>query len=147
MFCADPLLAQANHIECPPPLGEMALSLTNYWLFDEVGTPLAWGGQADGDPYHYANMQPTSAAHDWQVSACIGDWTKFYHTTAVTFWWQGEWRELVCYDAFGLESYRQPFFHEGHEQWVIPVDVLTSEPVYGLVDSWETATVPVGGIE
>jgi hypothetical protein len=74
----------------PPPLQEMPLGLTNYWFFDENGRPVAWNGQANGQPDYYANMYPTDAAHNWHVAGCIQDWTKIYHgqgsmTTAVSF--------------------------------------------------------------
>ena len=146
-ICADLALAQANNVNCPPPLDEMALSLTNYWFYGPDGEPVAWEGQSDGDPSVYANSYPTSPEHEWLVSACIGDWTKLYNTTAVSFYWEGEWREVACYDAFGLESYREPFFHDGYGRWVIPVDILTDDPVYGLVTEWQTAVVPVGAVD
>lgn len=146
-ICADPSLALANNVYCPPPMADMALSLTSYWLFDDLGQPVAWGGQADGDPFVYANMYPTSPDHAWNVAACIGSWTRRYHTTAVSFFWGGAWRELACYDAFGAVNYREPFYHDGYGRWVIPVDILSPEPIHGLVMEWETAVVAVGAVD
>lgn len=136
----------------PPPLQEMPLGLTNYWFFDKNGRPVAWNGQANGQPDYYANMYPTDAAHNWHVAGCIQDWTKIYHgqgsvTTAVSFWWHGEQRELACYDNFGDADYRRPFYHPGYGTWIIPVDVLTDEPVYGLVWGWGTAVVQIGDFQ
>ena len=91
-FCADPALAMANNVNCPPAIEEMALSLTSYWFFGPDDEPIPWNGQADGDPERYANSHPTSADHAWQVSACISDWTTLYWTTAVSFTWGSQQR-------------------------------------------------------
>lgn len=136
-------LAQAQ----PPPIEQMPLSVTSYWLFDEAGQPVAWDGQADGDPHHYANMQPTSPGHANQVGACISDWTRFNWTTSVSFVWQGQPLDIACFDAFGAVSYRQPFFHEGYGTWVVPIDVLSPEPLHGLVWEWQTEVVLVEELE
>lgn len=143
----------------PPPLTEMPLSLTNYWFFDSDGNPVAWNGQANGEPDLYGNLYPTSASHEWQVAGCINAWTKLYiepgedeepfdsYTTAVSFWWNGERHDLSCYDNFGDPDYRRPFFHERHGTWVIPVDVLTDEVVYGLVWDWSLDTAVIGEVD
>lgn len=146
-ICADPALALANNVNCPPAIEDMALSLTSYWFFGPDGEPVAWNGQADGNPEGYANSYPTSPDHAWRVSACISEWTTLYWTTAVSFMWGSQIREVACYDNFGLESYREPFFHDGYGQWVIPVDVLTPEVVHGLVHDWSTTTVQVGAVD
>jgi hypothetical protein len=44
-------------------------------------------------------------------------------------------------------DYRRPFYHPGYGTWIIPVDVLTDEPVYGLVWGWETAVVQIGDFQ
>lgn len=155
MTCLALLLAGTLDGVQPPPLEQMALSLTNYDLFQGGEMAVAWNGQANGDPAHYGSNYPTSPAHVWRVAACIGahpdggvDWTKTYQgpdtvsfTTAVSFWWGGQWVTLVCVDTFGRESYRRPFFHEGCACWVVPVDVLTDEPLRAFVWEWETTAV------
>ena len=128
----------------PPPVGEMPLSITSYWMFDDNGNPVAWEGQANGDPGHYANGEATSPDHACKVGACIQDWTLLNWTTAATFWWQGEQMTIACYDNFGLESYRRPFYHAGYGEWVIPIDVLSPLPYHGLVWEWGTEMVKVG---
>lgn len=163
LTCLGLLLAGAvDGVTQPPPLEQMALSLTNYWFFDSAGAPVAYEGQADGDPSVYGSLYPTSAGHKWQVAGCIGGlkdspwpaWTKTYlgpdavsYTTAVSFLWYGERVTLVCADTFGLESYRRPFFHEGCGCWVVPVDILTDEPVKAFVWEWETTAVSFGEID
>ncbi len=144
--CFALLLSGALERLQPPPLEEMPLSITSYWLFDATGAPVAWEGQANGDPWHYANLEPTSPSHARQVAACIQPWTRFGWTTAVSFWWQGEWLTVACYDNFGAVSYRQPFYHDGYGRWVIPVDVLSPVPYHGLVREWETDMVQVGNL-
>jgi hypothetical protein len=140
--CAIMLLSgSVEAVTVPPPISQMPLSLTNYWFFDSDGNPLPYGGQANGEPERYANLYPTSADHEWRVAGCIQDWTKLYEgwdswTTAVSFTWQGEARAVACFDNFGDEDYRRPFFHERYGLWIIPVDILTGEPVYGLVWDW-----------
>ena len=131
----------------PPPIEEMPLSLTNYWFFDSDGNPVPYGGQANGDPYHYANTEPTSADHAGKVAACIQEWTTFGWTTAVTFMWYGEQMTVACYDNFGAESYRQPFYHEGYSEWVVPIDLLSPVPYHGLVREWATDMVRVGNLQ
>ena len=126
-----------------PPVEEMPLSITSYWLFNDSGVSVPWGGQADGDPTVYANMMPTDPAHAEQVGACIGDWVTLGYTTAVSFTWQGKPLTIACWDAFGLESYRKPFFHGGYGEWVIPVDILSPLPYHGLVWEWQREMVPV----
>jgi hypothetical protein len=130
----------------------MPLSLTNYWFFDSDGNPVPWAGQANGEPERYANLYPTSAAHEWRVAGCIQGWTKLYEgewswTTAVSFTWGGEDRAVACFDNFGDEGYRRPFFHERYGLWVIPTDILTDEPVYGLVWDWATDMTRIEEIE
>lgn len=124
-------------------LEELPLSVTSYWPFDENGHAVAYGGQADGNPHVYANMMPTSPDHAHQVAACISDWTTLGHTTAVTFWWLGEEITVACWDAFGAEAYRRPFFHDGYGRTVIPIDILSPTPYHGLVHDWSTLMVPV----
>ena len=106
------LSSAISQVTQPPPVSEMPLSVTSFWFFDADGNPVAWQGQANGDPYHYANTEPTSADHAGKVAACIQEWTTFGWTTAVTFMWYGEQMTVACYDNFGAESYRQPFYHE-----------------------------------
>lgn len=141
----------------PPPIEQMPLALTNYWFFDSSGNPVAWNYQANGEPDEYANLYPTDPSHAWQVAACIQDWTKLYvepepgyiapYTTSISFWWNGQERTVACYDNFGAITYRRPFYHSGYGQWVIPVDVLTPEPVYGLVWDWSMDMVVIGELE
>ena len=145
--CLIIALAGAMQQLQPPPVDEMPLSVTSYWLFDDSGNPVAWGGQADGDPHHYANMYPTSPDHAGKVGACISAWVKRGWTKAISFLWQGKRIIIHCYDAFGLESYRQPFYHDGYGRWVVPVDILSPVPYHGLVLEWEASVVEVGDLE
>ena len=128
----------------PPPIESMPLSVTSYYIFDDEGHVVAWEGQADSDPSVYANMQPTSPADAGKVAACIGDWVTLPWTTAVSFTWKGEPMTVACYDAFGLESYRRPFYHDGYGAWCIPIDILSPTPYQGLVWDWSTEMVEVG---
>lgn len=66
-----------------------------------------------------------------------------YWTNTVIFWWNGEQRMVACNDAFGRESYRQPFYHDGYGLWVIPVDVFSPEPIHGLVWEWQLGNIEV----
>jgi hypothetical protein len=127
-----------------PPIESMPLSVTSYWLFDADGEAVAWNGQANGDPWHYANGEATSPDHAGKVAACIQDWTLLYWTTAVSFWWGGEFITVACYDNFGAVDYRQPFYHDGYGEWVVPIDILSPVPFHGLVRDWSTAVVKVG---
>ena len=90
----------------------------------------------------------------WQVGACVQDWTRLWPgegsnswTTAVFFEWNGQARELACCDTFGDVDYRRPFFHERYGLWVIPVDVLTNEPSYGLIWDWHADMTRIEEIE
>ena len=135
-----------SQVTQPPPVSEMPLSVTSFWFFDADGNPVAWKGQANGDPYHYANTEPTSADHAGKVAACIQEWTTFGWTTAVTFMWYGEQMTVACYDNFGAVNYRQPFFHEGYGEWVVPIDILSPVTYHGLVREWSTDMVRVGNL-
>lgn len=146
-YCIPLIVSVALESMQQPPLDQMPLSITSYWLFDENGRPTAWGGQANGDPYHYANGEETSADHAGRVGACIQDWTLYNWTKAIRFTWQGRPMLLHCYDNFGAVSYRRPFYHDGYETWVIPVDILSPEPYHGLVYDWALEVVPVGSLE
>ena len=135
-----------SQVTQPPPVEQMPLSVTSFWFFDADGNPVAWQGQANGDPYHYANTEPTSADHAGKVAACIQEWTTFGWTTAVTFMWYGEQMTVACYDNFGAVNYRQPFFHEGYGEWVVPIDILSPVTYHGLVREWSTDMVRVGNL-
>lgn len=143
------VLAIAGALEStqPPPVADMPLSVTSYWIFDDSGVPVAWNGQANGDPDHYANGEATSPDHAGKVAACIQDWTLLGWTTAVTFWWGGEQMTVACYDNFGDEDYRRPFYHAGYGQWVVPIDILSPLPYHGLVWDWSRDVVQVGEID
>ncbi len=141
--CVLALVSGALDNVQPPLVEAMLLSITSYWLFDDAGQPVAWDGQADGDPHHYANMVKTDPAHAGTVAACIGEWVTLGWTTAVSFTWHGEPVTVACYDAFGLESYRRPFYHEGYGEWVVGLDVLSPAPLHGLVWDWHTDVVEV----
>lgn len=131
----------------PPPIEQMPLSVTSFWMFDDNGNPVAWGGQANGDPGHYANGEATSPAHAGKVAACIQDWTLLNWTTAVSFWWGGEQMTVACYDNFGAPSYRRPFYHAGYGTWVVPIDLLSPLPYHGLVWDWSRDVVQVGTVQ
>jgi hypothetical protein len=150
--CAIAVMAGALDAMQPPPIEKMPLSLTSYYFLDEDGEPVAWNYQANGDPGRYANMYPTSANHEWKVAACIQDWTKLWQgefswTTSVSFMWDSVEREVSCFDNFGAVGYRQPFFHEGYGEWVIPLDIMTDEPVHGLVWGWSSDMARIEAVD
>lgn len=125
-----------------PPLGEMPVSLTSYWIFDEQGDYLpGWGGQCDSSCEDAANGVILTLDMAGRVGACISSWVKFRpHTLTVVF---SDGSMMECVDAFGRESYRQPFFHEGYGRWVIPADILYPPPgVHGLVENWRLIWSP-----
>lgn len=130
-----------------PPLDAMPLSVTSYWFYDEDGQPVAWKGQADGDPSIYGNSYPTDISHAGRVGACIQELVRRVTTHAFTFTWRGQLITIHCYDTFGKVSYRRPFYHNGYGRWVIPIDILSPTPYHGLVSEWSLSVVEVGSID
>ena len=124
-----------------PPM--YPLSLTNYWPLDESGQHVAWYGQADGNPYRTALNVPTRPEYEWDMGACVFDWVTFGHTQQVSFWYNGQERQVACTDNFGSTAYRVPFWHDYYQTWVIPVDVFTPEPLHVLIYDWHRSSVPV----
>lgn len=118
-------------------MAEMCISLTSYWVWKEDGTFLdGWGGQCDSDCTTTANG--TTLSHDWawtgqgdplSAAACISPWVRLGTTRTITLPYYGE---VSCVDAFGLESYRQPFYHPTYERWIVPVDLL-AQGVHDLI--------------
>ena len=109
---------------CAGPLEEMSIHLTTYWPFDENNTLLpGWQGQCDADCSTMANGTKVTLDLANRSAACIQEWV-----------WVGRSRmsvnidgygSFVCNDAYGAESYREPFFDEDVGKCVIGVDVLS----------------------
>lgn len=126
-----------NPIDPPPPIEEMCLSLTSYWVWDETGNRLdGWEGQCDEDcswtgAGYY--LPETSEEYSGGYAACVYDWTKLKgsSTRVVSY---GD-TSLFCVDNFGDINYWEPYYHDLYERWVIPIDVLAPFE-HGLVCNW-----------
>ena len=122
----------------PPPLEEMCLSVTSYWVWDKNGKIFdGYHGQCDADcSFTGAGYYLPEKAEDYQggYAACIYDWTmlKGHNTRTVNVLGE-KWH---CVDNFGKESYWEPFFHYGYWDWVIPVDLLAPLE-HGLYCDWD----------
>lgn len=120
-----------------PPISEMCLSVTSYWVWDEQGDMLpGWGGQCNHDCSTVASghrLPKRVEDYGGGYAACIQDWTmlKGYSTHVVTF---GDFSHY-CVDNFGDANYREPFYHDYYEQWVVPVDIL-DPGMHGLECNW-----------
>lgn len=123
-----------------PPIGDMCLAITSYWVWDENGDIYdGWKGQCNEDcSTTGAGYNLPARAEDYteNYAACIFDWTKLvgYPTTLVSIPGYGDYR---CVDNFGDLDYQQPFFHDYYEQWVIPIDLLNPY-AHNLVCNWST---------
>ena len=120
-----------------PPISEMCLSVTSYWVWDEQGDMLpGWGGQCNDDCSTVASghrLPKRVEDYGGGYAACIQDWTmlKGFPTHVVTF---GDFSHF-CVDNFGDLNYREPFYHDYYEQWVVPVDIL-DPGMHGLECNW-----------
>ncbi|TXH17228.1 MAG: hypothetical protein E6R03_04300 [Hyphomicrobiaceae bacterium] len=117
-------------------MNEIPILLTNYWPLDEDGQFVPWNYQADATPHLTANGTELSRELEWLVAACIDEWNSIGWTTAVSFYYDGEYRRVLCEDEFGAPGYWNPFYHP-RWGWVIPVDVFTAEPVYEIIYLWD----------
>lgn len=131
----------------PPPVADMCLSVTSYWVWDAQGDIYdGWMGQCDENcSYTGAGYYLPDRAEEYEggYAACIQDWTKLKGspTNIVNF---GEF-SVYCVDNFGDPDYREPFYHDYYDRWVVPVDVL-AESVHGLYCDWNLGWgTPPGG--
>ena len=123
-----------------PPIADMCLAVTSYWVWDDNGDIYdGWMGQCDAD------CSKTGAGYDLPLraedytdnyAACIFNWTslKGYPTRLVSIPGYGDYK---CVDNFGDLDYRQPFYHDYYEQWVVPIDLL-SPFAHTLACNWST---------
>lgn len=117
------LMSSVKQSDKPP-----CFSVTNYWSFDEAGNHKAYGGQADGDPYHTTNMTDIIGPHQaWAwVDAPLPLVGK-----SVTVPGYGT---FPVNDTFGDPTYQAgAFYHHGWDRIVIPIDIFTPTPIYDLV--------------
>jgi hypothetical protein len=127
-------------IPVPPPIREMPLHVTTYYVWTPDGDRMdGWGGQCDSTcRWTAAGYELPQRVEDYQggYAACVSSWVRLkgYPTVVVNIPGYGEWR---CVDAFGAVGYRQPFWHEGRGLWVVPIDLLR-EPAHDLVYGWTT---------
>ncbi len=121
----------------PPPIQDMCLSVTSYWVWDSFGDIFSgWEGQCDENCSLTAagyTLPPQAEDYFGGYAACIQDWTKLktFPTTIVKF---ADY-SLYCVDNFGDLDYRAPFYHDNYKRWVIPVDIL-AEGVHELQCNW-----------
>lgn len=140
-FCIHPNTTVCEVPEPPPPIEEMCLSVTSYWVWNDSGVMMdGWGGQCNEDcSYTASGHRLPYLAQDFQggYAACIQDWTKLkgYPTKVVTF----DEFSLFCVDNFGDPDYREPFYHDYYKRWVVPIDVL-AQGVHRLVCNWSLST-------
>lgn len=129
----------------PPPVNDMCLSVTSYWVWDSFGDIFpGWEGQCNEDCSLTAagyELPPRAEEYTGGYAACIQDWTKLkgFPTKVVKF---DDFR-VYCVDNFGDPNYRAPFYHDYYQRWVIPVDIL-AEGVHELQCNWtlEWGNVP-----
>jgi hypothetical protein len=126
-----------------PDRNEMCLSITSYWVWDEGGQILdGWQNQCNEDCSITASgtrLPLHASEYSGGYAACIQDWTSLvgYPTRVLDVPGYGHY---TCVDTFGDLDYRQPFFHEGYDRWVIPVDLLhpgAQDLVCDWSGSWE----------
>lgn len=125
-MCMITLLAEANFIECAPPIHEICWSVTNYWPFnsDEELTP--FNNQADGDPSKTANGTELTLEKEWLIAAIPFD---YVGSTLIL----PDGRKIDGADTFGNLIYQQgAFIHPYWNTWVIGVDIMTKERLFYL---------------
>jgi hypothetical protein len=131
--CGKGLDSDEEQCTIPKP-SEVCLSLTAYWPFDEQGNPQPWNGQADATPTQTANGYHITVDDRNKVAAAplplIGG-----NVDALGI-------EATIQDTFGHEVYQHgAFWHDGYERWVLPIDILSDEPIHYLVcDDFEVTT-------
>lgn len=125
-----PFMLNVDHPELcapPPPMEELCVSITNYWVWNEAGELIPWNGQADGDPGHTADMTPLSLDLEWQIAA--GPLPLMGRTYVFP-----NGHEVRIADTFGAPAYQAgPFWHYTYDQFVWGLDVLTDEPLHYLL--------------
>lgn len=108
-----------------PEIDAVCWSVTNYWPFhDEKLVPHR--GQANEDPWHFANMTPVTRDLEWKSAAgplsLVGRQFIFPDESV-----------LDINDTFGAKAYQDGvFWHDFYHQWVIGVDIFTKEPLHYL---------------
>lgn len=123
-----------------PPVDCLPVHVTNYhsYILNDIGQPILANGQLQF--YQYTNQQCqvpcnktggmveiTFDSIDY-FAACIKDWYGWHiEINSVEYW---------CIDSFGNPGLRKPYFNESWQQWVIPVDILTHEPLSYLTYDW-----------
>jgi hypothetical protein len=131
-----------------PDINSMCLHVTSYWPYDENGIIYdGWHYQCNescrmtGGLYVLPDL---ASQYNGGFAACITGWTARYGWP--TSWIEidqgyangtGWYTNVACVDGFGAESYRQPFYHWNYQQWVIPIDILSKQPIHELVCNWD----------
>lgn len=123
--CGDGLDSDSEQCQMPTAK-DVCISLTAYWPFDEQGNAIPWNGQADGSPNQTANGFHITADHKNTIAAAplplIGGRVKIMGLDA------------AINDTFGNVVYQHGvFWHDGYEHWVLPVDILSNDPIHYLV--------------
>jgi hypothetical protein len=118
----------------------MRIQVTNYvpYLLDETGLPILVEGQLQfHQTTNYQCEDPCNRTANYSLitteaigvfAACISNWI------GDVIYVNGQ--RLICNDQFGAEHYRQPFYSDRWNEWVIGVDILTHEPYFYLTDNW-----------
>jgi hypothetical protein len=116
-----------NYFRDIPERQDMCLSITSYWVWNKDGEMLdGWGNQCNEDCSITASgttLPAVSSDYSGGYAACVQDWTSLVGYPTKTLDIDG-YGKYTCVDTFGEPSYRKPFFHEGYDRWVIPVDLL-----------------------
>lgn len=125
-----------------PPMECMPVQVTNFvpYMLNEAGEPIIENGKLKF--YQETNMQcmvPCNKTGSLlsidmdsigYFSACILDW----HFRKIKV----DGQELWCVDNFGDPTYQKPYFDDNWQKWVIPVDILTHEPLIYLTYNYES---------
>lgn len=124
-----------------PPMECMPVQVTNFtpYLLDDSGQPVLVDNKLQ---FHTeTNMQcmvpcnktgtlmTITRSSIGYYAACIKDWLGWHIMVAG--------RHLWCVDNFGDPTYQKPYFNDRRQEWVIPVDILTHEPLNYLTFEWQ----------
>lgn len=142
-ICSMAYIALVNGVDCPPPVENLPLLILNYYPLDDNGNWVSWNYQADDTPQYVGTGYKLELEYDGFVAACITGWSTREYSTLLSFWYRGEYRQVLCLDSFGAKGYSQPFRHPNFNQWVIAVDIFSAVPIYEIITDWSIEVVNV----
>lgn len=133
---AGAILLAANDLpphSCLPPIGEVCLSVTNYWPYEWYGEWVlmdGWNGQCDSDCSVTAIMEPVTL--DVMGKRAAVPASLLGYTIHLP-----KWGALYGWDTFGNETYRNGvFWHDGYGRYVIGLDIFVPDGLHYLECDW-----------